>query len=99
MTIEQKLELLRKAIEMGADVHVSFHDGPERFSDLTKAQAKEIASVMSEFTDIPFKPNFHGTTNWFESKEDKFSVTAFYTPVASDFMEEDVILDGMEETA
>jgi hypothetical protein len=94
MTIEQKLEMLRKAMEMGAHVEVSFHNPKDSYTRFNKEQAEEITS---EFNQVDFVPKYHGGSHWFKSKHEDFSISVFYQPVASDFLEEDVVLDGMKE--
>lgn len=75
MNIDQKMEFIRKALEMGADVDVKFY---EVFS---KQEAEEIAAKFSEMLDVPYEELERDGTRWLRLDDYKKGVhiTIFYT--------------------
>jgi LPS O-antigen subunit length determinant protein (WzzB/FepE family) len=77
MNMEQKLACLQKAIEMGADIQISFHDIRE------KQEAVETAGVFSELLGNPViskRSQERKTLGWFnvDNYEEQIRMTAFY---------------------
>jgi hypothetical protein len=90
MTIEEKLAYLQKAIEMGADIQVSFHDIRE------KAEAVKAAEELSTMMNQPFEYKNYKGSDWLKiyNPEAAIDTTFFYE---EDYLQEDVNLDGGEE--
>ncbi|MGD7007581.1 hypothetical protein [Metabacillus sp. 84] len=75
MSTEHKLQMLQKAIDMGATINVSFHG----FEGMQAA-----VEVMSEFTDRCAQDT-GGNSNWLSYEPDrKFKITTFYTKEMSE---------------
>jgi hypothetical protein len=93
MNIEQKLAFIQKALELGADIDVSFHNIKD------KKQAKEIAVDLSKEFGLRHKNESHNGTNWYKLRttvEYDYSLAAsiFY----DEYLQEDVDLSGMKES-
>jgi hypothetical protein len=74
MNIEQKLEFIQKALEMGATVQVRFHGIP------SKQEAEKIAIEFSEMVDAPFKDEENKGTNWLNVRDSRkgVDISIFY---------------------
>ncbi|MFE8704100.1 hypothetical protein ACFYKX_26385 [Cytobacillus sp. FJAT-54145] len=100
-SIEQKLDVVREALEKGADVRLSF------FRIKSKGEAKDLINHFSKLTGASIEDN---------DQIETFSLNVFESPVACSVyytlsneekrekllnelkvMEEDVDLSGMEE--
>jgi hypothetical protein len=92
MNIEQKMEYIRKALELGADVDLMFH----KIQD--KKQAKKIAVELSKLGGFKHKQNSHNGTHWYKIKSEDYSLetSVFYD---GEYLQEDVDLSGGEEHA
>lgn len=90
MTIEEKLAYLQKAIEMGADIQVSFHDLRK------KEEAVKAAEELSEMMKQPFEYKSYKGSDWLKiyNPESAIDTTFFYE---EEYLQEDVVLDGMKE--
>lgn len=93
MNIEQKMVLIRRALELGACVDLNLHNCKE------ESEAKQVAEELSQLTTIPHKAQSHGGTQWFkiDDRDNHIGVVIFYDDDEGNFMEEDVDLSGMEE--
>jgi hypothetical protein len=74
MTIDQKLNLIRRAIELGAKVDMYLHQ-PK-----TLAEAKEIEDKLQPLIQVPFTEETFDETTWLEAKdhENNIGVIVFY---------------------
>jgi hypothetical protein len=94
MSIEEKLVYIRQAIELGADVSLSFHDCRD------KEEAEKLASKLSELIHIPVvhKASSDSSLRWLkiDYNYSEIATTIFYDEKET-HLEEDVILDGMKE--
>jgi hypothetical protein len=92
MSIEEKLAYIRRALELGADIDLNFHCFKE------KKQAKQVAVELSKLGNMKHKQTSHNGTDWYKIKSEDYSLSTsiFFD---TDYLEEDVILDGMEELA
>ncbi|POD45907.1 hypothetical protein BKM15_26170 [Pseudomonas syringae pv. syringae] len=74
LTIEQKLEVVRKALEKGALIDLKFHDikGPER--------AEATVAELSEMINQSYAKDAHNGANWISAHNytDGIHVTVFY---------------------
>ena len=86
LTKQQKLDVLSKAIDEGADIRISFHQGNRsRAAVLTT----ELAGMMeTTTTGKTFDDSF-----WYEASIPGFDVVAFYDPT---YMIEDVKFEEEE---
>jgi hypothetical protein len=84
LSIEQKMEYLRKALEMGARFDIYFH-GVEN-----KETAEKIANELKNVVDFQFEDNTNGEISWLTTDYFKISTSIFY----QNYMEEDVDLSG-----
>jgi hypothetical protein len=84
MTIEEKMVYIRKAIEMGASVDLNFHNIKG------KAEAKEVAVVLSELSNLPYSHKSHTGTNWYKikNKDHSLKTSIFYDD--ENYMIEDI---------
>lgn len=74
MTIEQKMDIIQKAVEMGANIAATFYDVSSR------EEAEKISEEFSQMLDTPYSHSEKTGTSWFsvhKSSED-INVTAFY---------------------
>lgn len=69
MTIEQKLEILKKAIKMGACIDVNF------FGLTSEIEAKVKAE---EFQDLEFKKQQRNDSQWLKYESNNFEIVLFY---------------------
>lgn len=69
MTNEQKLEIVKKALEKGATIRVYLHD------DKTRRNADK---TIREVCGCKGKYGHSIETSWIEVKEDSFYVTSFF---------------------
>jgi hypothetical protein len=94
MTMEEKLAYVQKAIELGADVELKFHDIRE------EKEAEKVVAELSEIVSIPFRKSESKGTRWFKIQNNDLSLetVVFFD---KEYLEEDVQLDGMggEENA
>jgi hypothetical protein len=86
LTVEQKMEYLRKALEMGASIDIRFHHVEE------ETEALEIANSFSKLAEVPFTEEHSGVFNWFKING-PIPTAVFFD---KSYMEEDVDLGGME---
>ena len=89
LTKEQKLAILSKAIDEGAQIDVLFYRLP-------KVKAQEIASDFADDMKAIAYEKTRGTSYWYTTKEEgnSISITAFYEPETDEgYMEEDVIFE------
>lgn len=82
MNIEQKLAYVRKALEMGADVEVKFHD------IRTQDKAEKAAIELSELSGLSHRYNSHNETHWYRLRSKDYSLE---TTIFFDAKEEEVI--------
>jgi hypothetical protein len=59
LSIEQKLELIRFALEKGANIDIHFHG-------LSKTDGESLAVDFCGMTNTTFEKKFGGTTQWFK---------------------------------
>ena len=64
----QKLELLNKAVEMGASIDVKFHYVP----------SKETAIELMKMLRSDYKEDSFQGANWIESEENRLTVIIFH---------------------
>jgi hypothetical protein len=87
MTIEEKLEYLKRAIQSGANIDVFFHNvkGEE--------EAIKVAVELSALSKKPYEYKTNGGTDWLKIYGDgnNISTTIFYE---KGYMEEDINFDG-----
>jgi hypothetical protein len=74
MNIEQKLEFIQKALEMGAVVQVKFHGIP------SKQEAERIAAEFSGMLEIPYEESENKETYWFNVRDSRkgVDIAVFY---------------------
>jgi hypothetical protein len=74
MTIDQKLNLIRRALELGANVNVYIHDIE------TKEEAKEIENKLQPLTSAPFEEEESENNQWLQSQdhENNIGIIVFY---------------------
>jgi hypothetical protein len=89
MNIEQKLAFIKKALELGADINVNFHNSRD------KKEAKETAVELCKEFGFKHRHLSHNNTNWYKLKTEDYSLEA--SIFFDEFMEEDVDLSGMKE--
>lgn len=70
MSIEQKLEIIRVALEKGSSVSLNIH------GDFSKAAAEEVVNNLAEKFEIPVKNV--GVGDWFNIGTHPFELTIFY---------------------
>lgn len=70
MNIDEKLALVRKALEMGAYIEVKFHNAENEDS------AKNITSDLNGFVQEPFKFMERNGSRWYQSYDYKNKVEA-----------------------
>lgn len=68
MNMEQKLAYIKKAIEMGADIDVMFHNLKE------KADAKEAAIELSKVGNMKHAYKNHNGTHWYKLRSEDYSL-------------------------
>jgi hypothetical protein len=87
MNIEQKMEYIRRALELGASIDVKWYtiEGEEK--------AREL---IANLDTVPFEQKEVEKTNWFAAYDYKNAIntTIFFD---KEYLEEDVDLSGMEE--
>ena len=92
LTKEEKLAILSKAIDEGAQIDVLFYRLPKaKAQEITRDFANDMKAVNLEKT--------HGTSHWYSIKEEfnSINITAFYEPETEEgYMEEDVIFEEVE---
>lgn len=89
MNIEEKLAFVRKALEMGANVEVNFHNIK------SKEEAKQVAVELSKEFNLPHRHREHNNTHWYKIRNEDWTLEAaiFY----GEYMIEDVDLSGGEK--
>ncbi|MED3888159.1 hypothetical protein [Priestia aryabhattai] len=80
MTKEEKLKVLEKAVEMGADIEINFSK-----DDTTRESAESIAKEFAPLFDKPYYHENHDGFNWFkleelegDEQEAAFELTVFH---------------------
>jgi hypothetical protein len=89
MTIEQKLEIIKKALEKGAYIQVNFHWLKEE---------EDATNIMNDF-NLDYEIQERNGTQWakHQSPNYDFEVSAFYDGEEEvSFIDEDVDLSGGE---
>lgn len=89
MNIDQKLEVIRKALEKGAQVKLHFHQNP------TKQEAEEIMEVMGSASGIPVEHYAsENGTRWYEACDfnQGMWIVAFYN---YQHMEDDIFQEEL----
>ena len=71
LTKQQKLDILSKAIDEGADIDVSFYHLPKSRAALLTT---EFAEMMGTATEV----KTHTNTHWYMTRIPKMKVVAFY---------------------
>ena len=92
LTKEEKLAILSKAIDEGAQIDVLFYRLP-------KTKAQEIASDFADDMKATALEKMHGTSHWYSTKpeDNSINITAFYEPEADEgYMVEDVKFEEVE---
>ncbi|MDP4106955.1 MAG: hypothetical protein Q8935_18620 [Bacillota bacterium] len=89
LSIEQKMEYLRKALEMGARFDIYFH-GIEN-----KEAAEKIANELKTVVDFQFEDGKADINNYIATDYGQISTSIFF----QNYMEEDVQLDGGDDHA
>lgn len=69
MTIEQKLEILKKAIKMGACINVSFFELNSEIEAKVKAE---------EFQGLEYKKQQRDDSQWLKYESNNFEIVLFY---------------------
>jgi hypothetical protein len=70
LLIDQKLQIIRKALELGAEIDIRFHRVPSR------EEAKKIIGIFSKILNKPIKNH---DDKWFSlERMPEIDVTAFY---------------------
>lgn len=72
LTFEQKMAYVRKALELGANIQVRFHNY------LDKDEATKTAFELSDFLQIPVSRRDYNGTHWFSIGEDYSIETTVY---------------------
>jgi hypothetical protein len=74
MTIDQKLNLIRRCLELGAKIDMYIHQ-PE-----TLAEAKEVEDKLQPLIQVPFTEEEHDETTWLQAQdtEERIGVIIFY---------------------
>jgi hypothetical protein len=90
MNIEQKMEYIRRALELGATVDVKWYFLED------EDKARELIANFEKET-IPFEQKESEKINWFQAYDYKNNIntTVFFE---KEYLEEDVDLSGMEES-
>lgn len=88
LTIDQKMEYIRKALELGAHININFHHVDN------ETEALKIAHSFSKLADTPFEEVNSGAFNWFKING-QLQTTVFFD---KEYMDEDVKFweDGVE---
>lgn len=90
MNIEQKLAFVRRALELGADIDLYFHNIKD------KQEAKKTAVELSKEFGLKHRHLSHNDTNWYKLQNgDDYSIEA--SIYFDGYMVEDVTLDGGEQ--
>jgi hypothetical protein len=94
MSIDQKLEYIRKALELGADVSLGFHNCRD------KEEAEKLASKLSELIHIPVvhKASCDSSLRWLkiDYNYSELATTIFYEEKET-YLEEDVVFGCVED--
>jgi hypothetical protein len=74
MKIEQKMEFLKRAIEMGADVTVNFH------GIIGEKQAEKVAAEFSQMLGVAYEQKQNTGTYWYKIKDSSkgVNIAVFY---------------------
>lgn len=74
MNIDQKLAYIKRALEMGANVQLYFHNMPE------KEEAEKVMKELSSMNNIPYQSLSNDDIHWLHSddSENKLRASAFY---------------------
>jgi hypothetical protein len=89
MNIEQKMEYIRRALELGAHVDVKWYNIED------EDKARDLIADLEKDT-VPFEQKESEKVNWFAAYdyENAINTTIFFD---KEYLEEDVDLSGMEE--
>lgn len=72
MNIEQKLEILKLAIERGANIDVHFHEIP------SSVQAEKDAAIFENITNSIAEKRSHGGSEWLKIYADNLHLAFYY---------------------
>ena len=86
LNIDEQMAYIRKALEKGASVNISFHNIED------EGEALKTAYTFSKMVKAPFQEVNTGVFNWFKI-EGPIQTSIFFN---KEYMEEDVDLSGME---
>jgi hypothetical protein len=93
LSIDEKLEYIRQALELGADVSLGFHDCRE------KEEAEKLATTLSELINLPVEHRAceDSSLRWLKInyKYSELETTIFYDEKET-YLEEDVHFGGEE---
>ena len=86
LTKQQKLDILSKAIDKGADINVSFFD-------LTKSKAAVLTTELGELMGTPTEGKNGSNYYWYQthSKDGDLKINAFYELPKESYLVEDVV--------
>jgi hypothetical protein len=89
MNIEQKMEYIRRALELGANVELNFHNLKK------EEEAQQAVSELTSMADVPYSKHENDGTKWFKIRNyaDRIYTTVFYD---EEYLKEDVDLSGSE---
>lgn len=94
MTIDEKIAYIRQALEMGADISLSFHDCRD------KEEAEKVAATLSEAIKLPVKYNESKDSNlrWLKIRYNYSEMeTVIFYDEKETYLEEDVQFGGVED--
>ncbi|MGF6951916.1 3-methyladenine DNA glycosylase AlkD [Neobacillus sp. B4I6] len=89
MTIEQKLAYIKRALELGGDVDVKFHNIRD------KKAAEQVAVELSEISNRPYEQKSSNSTNWYKIQNEDY-IFETYIFFDGEFLQEDVDLSGVK---
>lgn len=84
MSIEEKMAFIKRALEMGANVDLTFHN----FKD--KESAKKAAMELSKEFDMSHHHKSNKGTNWYKFKNEEYTLEASIFYDDEQYMEEDI---------
>jgi hypothetical protein len=93
--IEKKLEVLRRAMEQGADIDINFHGIEGR------GKAEELIKSFADQLDVSYREDFGTNSQWFKFGGRDFEMNVFFKKDKKDLIAdfERRIAKLMEETA
>ena len=94
LTKEEKLAILSKAIDEGAQIDINFYDLP-------RVKANSLITDIAGEMNAPSQEHIRNDVYWYSTKENQaretFRVTAFYNPLLEEgYMVEDVKFEEVE---